>query len=155
LLRPQHVTVPSDLIAQLWYPPPEIRATDASVDGTFVCPSIFLPQQETVPSMRSAQVWNPPFAICASIEGTASCTITLNDCVCLTAASYPSPPAWSAATVHVPDAIKATAFPLTVHVPGVSELNVTAFPDPPPVAAGSYVLPTIAGDGGADVYEMV
>jgi len=56
--------------------------------------------------------------------------------------------------VHVPGPVKDTVPPLIEQAPAVLEestLNVTGFPDPPPVAVGVYVPPTAAGLGGLEV----
>ena len=52
--------------------------------------------------------------------------------------------------MQLPTEMRETVLPLTVQIDVVRELNVTALPDPPPVAATAYVPPAIAGIGGED-----
>ena len=63
-------------------------------------------------------------------------------------------PAWSAAIVQLPEPTKLTVLPDTVQTLVVKELNVTAFPDAPPVADTVYVPPYV-GLVGVDVNTMV
>ncbi len=56
---PQHLTVPSDLMAQVWYEPALI-CVKVPVGMLFCCPVALLPQQAIVPSVRMPQMCAKP-----------------------------------------------------------------------------------------------
>ncbi len=67
-------------------------------------------------------------------------------------------PAWFASTTHVPTVWKLTT-PAEIEqteLADASIVNVTVFPEPPPVAVGAYVAPpTFAAAGAVDVNVIV